>query len=170
MAIALLISRIIIGLGMAAHGSQKLFGWYGGYGIKGTGGFFEQLGFKPGPLFALGAGLGEFVGGVLTALGVGGPIGPALIVMVLLVAIATVHLGHGFFVTKNGVEVPSIYIAGSLLIALAGPGLYSLDTLLGLNGVWQPNAAWIALGVAVLLALLNIAVRRPSAQKEAAHS
>jgi putative oxidoreductase len=170
MVIALLISRIIIGLGMAAHGSQKLFGWYGGYGIKGTGGFFEQLGFKPGTLFALGAGLGEFGGGLLTALGLGGPIGPALIIMVLLVAIATVHLGHGFFTTKNGVEMPSVYIAGSLLIALAGPGLYSLDTLLRVNGIWQPNAAWIALGVAVVFALLNVVVRRPAAQKEAAQS
>jgi putative oxidoreductase len=170
MVIALLISRIIIGLGIAAHGSQKLFGWYGGYGLKGTGSFFEQLGFKPGPLFALGAGLGEFGGGLLTVLGLGGPIGPALIVMVMLVAIVTVHLGHGFFVTKNGVEVPSLYIAGSLLIALAGPGLYSLDTLLGANAMWQPNAAWVALGVAVVLALLNIVVRRPSAQKEAAQS
>ncbi|HEY8370791.1 MAG TPA: DoxX family membrane protein, partial [Thermodesulfobacteriota bacterium] len=60
---ALLIARLILGLGLAAHGAQKLFGWFGGYGIKGTGGFMETLGFRPGALFAVAAGLGEVGGG-----------------------------------------------------------------------------------------------------------
>lgn len=170
MVIALLIARIFLGLGIAAHGAQKLFGWYGGYGIKGTGGFFEGLGFRPGAFFALGAGLGEFGGGMLTALGLGGPIGPALIIMVMLVAILSVHLGHGFFVTKNGIEVPLTYISGALLIAFAGSGAYSLDTLFGIGSVWPANAPLLAIAAAVVLALLNIMVRRPAQEKPAAQS
>lgn len=170
MEIALLVVRIILGLGMAVHGAQKLFGWYGGYGIKGTGGFFEGLGFRPGALFALGAGLGEFGGGALTALGLGGPIGPALVIMVMLVAILTVHLGHGFFTSKNGSELPLTYISGGLLLAFAGPGVYSLDALLGINSVWPANAPWLAVAAAVVLALVNIMARRPVQQKPATES
>src|SRR5215472_7254063 len=126
MAIALLLSRVLLGLVFAGHGAQKLFGWFGGYGIKGTGGFFETLGFRPGSFFAAAAGLGELGGGVLTALGLGGPIGPALIVMVMLVAIFSVHWSNGFFAANNGYELPLTNIAGSIAIALAGPGGYSL--------------------------------------------
>jgi len=161
MAILLLIARIILGLGIAAHGAQKLFGWFGGYGIKGTGGFFETIGFRPGNFFAAAAGLGEFGGGVLTLLGVGGPIGPATIIMVMLVAIFAVHWGHGFFVTRNGSEAPLLYISGALLLMSAGPGPYSLDSLLGLGAIWPANLTWIALGVAILLAFGNVLARRP---------
>src|SRR2546428_533738 len=82
---------------LAAHGAQKLFGWFGGYGLAGTGGFFAGLGFRPGVLFALAAGLGELGGGLLTAAGLFGPVGPALIILVMLVAILAVHWPHGFF-------------------------------------------------------------------------
>ena len=87
MTTALLIARLLLGGALFAHGAQKLFGWFGGYGVKGTGGFMESLGFRPGPMFAIAAGLGETGGGLLTALGLGGPIGPALIIMVMIVAI-----------------------------------------------------------------------------------
>ena len=97
MDIALLVVRAILGLGIAAHGAQKLFGWFGGYGLAGTGGFFEGIGFRPGRAFALLAGLGEFGGGLLTLLGLGGALGPALIVLVMLTAIFTVHVKNGFF-------------------------------------------------------------------------
>src|SRR3989442_5399065 len=72
MAIGLLLVRLVFGGLMAAHGSQKLFGWFGGYGLIGTGTFFEQLGFRPGRLFAAAAGLTEVLGGVLVAVGFGG--------------------------------------------------------------------------------------------------
>src|SRR2546428_9748641 len=72
----LLIARLIIGLGLAAHGMQKLLGWFSGYGLKGTAGFFESIGFRPGVLFALAAGLGEVAGGLLTAAGSFGPARP----------------------------------------------------------------------------------------------
>ena len=74
----LVVARVVLGLLMASHGAQKLFGWFGGYGIAGTGGFLESLGFRPGRLFARTAGLGEFGGGLLVALGLFGPVGPAL--------------------------------------------------------------------------------------------
>src|SRR2546423_14619965 len=97
----LLLIRLVIGLVMAAHGAQKLFGWFGGYGIAGTGGFFETIGFRPGKLFAALAGLGEFGGGLLLALGFLGPLGGALILSVLVVAAVTSHLGQGTFPVKR---------------------------------------------------------------------
>ena len=104
MSAGFLIARLILGLALAAHGAQKLFGWFGGYGLAGTGGFFAGLGFRPGVLFALAAGLGEVGGGLLAAAGLFGPVGPALIVLVMLVAILTVHWPHGFFASSNGVD------------------------------------------------------------------
>jgi len=94
MAIGLLLVRLVFGGLMAAHGSQKAFGWFGGYGLTGTGTFFEQFGFRPGRLFAA-AGLTEVLGGVLVAVGLGGPIGPALMVSVMIVAVVSVHWGMG---------------------------------------------------------------------------
>ncbi len=162
MEIAILVARLFLGFALAAHGAQKLFGWFGGYGIKGTGGFFEGLGFKPGTLFAGAAGLGELGGGLLTALGLGGPIGPALIVMVMLVAMFTVHWKNGFFQASNGIELTLMNITGALLLAFVGPGLYSVDALLGITGAWPESIRWISLGVAVVLALGNIVIRRPA--------
>src|SRR5207302_6021531 len=126
---ALLIARLLLGGALFAHGAQKLLGWFGGYGIKGTGGFMETLGFRPGSLFAAAAGLGEVGGGLLTALGLGGPIGPALIIMVMLVAILTVHLPNGFWQTANGYELNTMNIAGALTFAFVGFGPFSLDAI-----------------------------------------
>jgi putative oxidoreductase len=162
MATALLVTRVIIGLGLFGHGAQKLFGWFGGYGVKGTGGFFEQLGFKPGSLFAVAAGLGESGGGLLTALGLGGPIGPAIIVMVMLVAIFSVHWTKGFWQSAGGYELNLYIIAGALTLGFAGPGPLSLDTVLGIDGLWTDEIRWLAFGVAAILAILNLAVRRPA--------
>ena len=163
MAIALLLSRILVGGGLFAHGAQKLFGWFGGHGLKGTGGFFESLGFRPGALFAVAAGLGEAVGGLLTLLGLGGPIGPALIIMVMLVAILTVHAKNGFFAANGGYELNLMIVGGALALAFAGPGPISLDTAFGIDGAWSDAARWITIAAAVLLALANLAVRRTSA-------
>src|SRR5262245_13034197 len=97
----LLLARVVLGLLMACHGSQKLFGWFGGHGIAGTGGFFESLGFRPGRFFAAAAGTTEFTGGLLVASGLLGPLGPAMIVATMIVAMATVHWAHGVF-AQNG--------------------------------------------------------------------
>ena len=76
MSAALLIARLYFGLGLASHGTQKLFGWFGGHGLEATSGFFDQLGFRPGRLFAAAASLGEITGGLLVALGCSAPWAP----------------------------------------------------------------------------------------------
>lgn len=164
MDIALLFVRLVVGLAMAAHGSQKLFGWFGGYGIAGTGGFFEQIGFRPGRIFAFFAGLGEFGGGLLVALGLFGALGPAVVIMVMLVAIVAVHWSKGFFAQNGGYELNSIYIAASIAIAFAGNGAYALDRVLGLNVLQSSgSAAMLCLGAVVLAALNLLARRTPAA-------
>lgn len=153
----LLLLRLVFGLVMAAHGAQKLFGWFGGYGIAGTGGSFEKVGFRPGKLFAALAGLGEFGGGLLLALGFLGPIGGALILSVMIVATVTVHLGKGLF-APGGIEIPLLYGAASTALTLTGPGRYSLDAVVGLTTT-QPLAL-IALAIGILGAFANLALRR----------
>jgi len=157
----LFIVRVVAGLVMAAHGSQKLFGWFGGYGLDGTGGFFESLGFRPGRLFATAAGLSEFVGGALIALGFLGPVGPALVLAVMIVAAVTVHWHNGLFATTNGIEVPLLYGIIAVLLALSGPGAYSLDALFGLTAFWTPELSWAALLVGIVGGVANVAARRP---------
>jgi len=158
---ALLIARLFVGLGLAAHGAQKLFGWFGGGGVNKTGEFFVKLGWNQGRFFATGAGLGEFAGGTLVALGFLGPIGPALMILVMLVAALTVHIHNGFFLAKNGWEVPMQYAMGALLLAFTGPGEYSLDYLLGLEWPSSPRMVWVVIAGAVVIALINVALRRP---------
>ena len=160
MAAGLLLVRLVFGLLMAAHGSQKIFGWFGGYGLTGTGAFFEQLGFRPGRLFAAAAGWTEFLGGVLLAVGLGGPIGSAFIVSVMIVAVVSVHWGHGLFAATNGIEVPLLYAAGAAALAFTGSGQYSLDALLGLTSMWTATHAEIALGLAALGAIANLTARQ----------
>jgi len=160
----LLLARVVLGLLMAAHGSQKLFGWFGGYGLAGTGGFFESLGFRPGRFFAAAAGFTETAGGLLLALGVLGPLGPAMIISVMVVAIATVHWQHGVFAQNNGVEVPLLYGAGAAAIGLIGNGAFSLDAALGLS--WPAEVIWIALGLGILGGFANLAIRK-TAPREA---
>jgi putative oxidoreductase len=162
MDMGLLIARVVFGLVMAAHGTQKLFGWFGGYGLAGTGGFFEQLGFRPGRLFAAVASTAELFGGLLLALGFLGPIGPALMLSVMIVAAVTVHWQHGLFASSNGIEVPLLYGAGAAALAFTGPGQYSLDAMAGLTSAWTPAVAAAALAVGVLAAIVNLAIRRPA--------
>jgi putative oxidoreductase len=157
----LLIARMVFGLLMAAHGTQKAFGWFGGYGLAGTAGFFEQLGFRPGKLFAGAAAGTEIVAGLLVAFGLLGPLGSALIISVMIVAMATVHWPNGVFAQNNGIEVPLLYSVAALTLALTGPGAFSIDALLGLT--WSPPVIWTVLGLGVLGGLANLAIRKAPA-------
>lgn len=126
MNLGLLIIRLVIGLLFVGHGAQKLFGWFGGYGLKGTGGWLESIGIKPGVLAALLAGLAELIGGALFAAGVFTPFGAALIVITMLVAIISVHGKNGLWATSNGIEYNLVLIAAAVGVALIGPGAYIL--------------------------------------------
>jgi len=148
MDIGLLVLRLAVGLTMAAHGGQKLFGWFGGYGLNGTGGFLESLGFRPGRVHAALAGTAEFGGGLLIALGLLTPVGAALIIAVMVVAIGSVHLPKGFFVSDGGFEYNLMIVASSIALAFAGPGAYSLDAVEGLNlAGWLPGVVTLVAGL-----------------------
>jgi putative oxidoreductase len=157
--IGLLLVRIVVGLIMAAHGASKLWGWFGGYGLRGTGQFFEQLGFHPGAAFATAASVSEIVSGLLVAIGFLGPIGPALMISVMIVAAITVHLGQGLLAPK-GLEMPLLYGAAAFGLALTGFGEYSLDGLLGVAGRWSVGFTWIVLLLGIAGAFVNLAFRR----------
>lgn len=159
LSIGLLLARVVIGLLMAAHGAQKLFGWFGGYGLNKTGEFMVQLGFQQGRTFATAASVGEIASGLLVALGFLGPVGPALMLSVMIVAAITVHWEHGLFAANNGIELPLLYGTAAFGLALTGFGRYSLDAWLGIAGYWPASATWIALAVGVLGGLGNLAFR-----------
>jgi putative oxidoreductase len=160
----LLIARLVFGLLMAAHGTQKLFGWFGGYGLAGTGGFLEALGFRPGRFFAGIAAVSEVVGGLLLVAGFLGPIGPALVLAVMVVAAVTVHAQHGLFATTNGIEVPLLYATAVVTLGLTGPGSYSLDSGLGLESVWTSAVVWSVLAAGAVGGILNLGLRRTPPQ------
>lgn len=126
----LLIMRLVVGIAFIGHGAQKLFGWFGGYGPKGTGGWMESIGIKPGVAMAVLAGLMELVGGLLFTLGLLTPLAAVLLILTMLGAIVKVHAPNGFWSTANGIEFPLILVAVAAGVALAGPGSISLDALL----------------------------------------
>jgi putative oxidoreductase len=131
--------RVGVGSALAAHGSQKLFGWFGGYGPEGTGQFMDSLGFAGGgKRNAILAGLGEFGGGTLLALGLAtGPAGAA--VAGTMTVAGSTHAPNGFFNSNGGYELPATFGLVGTVLALAGPGRYSLDHALGhtLNRRWM---------------------------------
>lgn len=163
LALGLLIARVVLGGLIAAHGTQKLFGWFGGHGLAGTGGYFEMLGFRPGRHFAAAAATTEVLGGLLIALGLLGPIGPALVLAVMIVAAVTVHLDHGLFAQGGGMEVPILYGTAAVALAFTGFGAISLDAATGLGEAPVAlSSAMVALGALGAMGMLLI--RRPEQQ------
>lgn len=128
---ALLFLHVALGLLLVAHGSQKLFGWFGGQGFVKTTGFLEAQGFRPAWLWSLFGGLGEFGGGLLLALGLLSPLGALGIFAAMLMAVLKFHWSKGFWGTKGGYEYPLVLGLLALVLGLTGPGSYSLDALIG---------------------------------------
>jgi putative oxidoreductase len=133
MDLALLVLRLVVGLTFAAHGAQKLFGAFGGHGIDGTAGSFEQIGLRPGKLHAWAAALAEFGGGLAIALGIVVPIPAAALIAVMTAAVITVHLKNGFFATNRGYELNLVLAAALFALAGIGAGGWSLDEALNIN-------------------------------------
>jgi putative oxidoreductase len=131
--LGLLALRLTTGGLIAGHGAQKLFGSFGGHGLKGTTGFMESLGLKPSKQWAALAGASEFGSGLLTALGFGGPIGPISMYGPMLMAWTTAHAGKPIWVTSGGAELPLVFISNAAALVLIGPGRYSLDKALGIK-------------------------------------
>jgi putative oxidoreductase len=128
--LALFAARQAVGHGMAAHGAQKALGWFEGPGPDGAGKMLDGLGFRPGSTYAQLAAWNEIVSGEIIALGLGGPIGPALLVSNMIVAMRAVHWKNGFFAQKGGIEVGLLYSAAALAFAY-DYGALSVDNLFG---------------------------------------
>ncbi|MGI8650310.1 MAG: DoxX family protein [Rubrobacter sp.] len=124
--------RVFLGGILIPHGMQKLFGSFGGGGVKGTGAFFDQMGLKPGYAMALAAGLAEFVGGILVILGFLTPVAALFIIGTMVVAALTAHVKNGFFATAGDYEYNLALAGMALVLIIAGAGAASLDAAFGL--------------------------------------
>ena len=160
MDLGLLVARLVLGPLMAAHGAQKLFGWFGGYGLAGVGAWLESIGYKPGRVFALAAGSSEFAGGLLIAAGLLGPVGPALVIATMIVAAGSVHWPN-VFAASNGIELPLVYGVGAAALALTGYGAYSIDHAFDLAGFWSPAIVWSILTIGVVGGVVTLSYRHP---------
>lgn len=144
---AALVARAVVGGSIAAHGAQKLFGWFDGPGMKGTVDMMKSLGFRPADRYARLAAMTELASGTLIALGALGPVGPAALASVMTTAVASVHLPKGYFNTNGGFEMNAMYAMAGLLLATNGYGRVSIDEALGLRDKvpsWLSMAAFFA--------------------------
>lgn len=162
--VGLLALRLGVGGTLFAHGAQKLFGWFGGGGIAGTGGFFDSVGFTPGKVNAVLAGLGEAGGGVLLAAGLATPAAGAAAAGTMAVAAST-HADKGFFAQGGGWEYPGVLALTATSLALGGPGQLSLDAALG----HRVNRPWMrVVGIAAIPVAATLVFRRRGAALTAA--
>jgi putative oxidoreductase len=165
MSYGILLLRVVVGLSVAAHGAQKVFGAFGGHGPRGTAGYFGNLGFRAPLVLALVAGISELAG-ILLAAGLFTPVACLLIAIVMLNAIGSVHWRHGFWNSAGGYELNFLIIAAAVTIAATGPGRFSLDRLIGwddnLSGLWW-GVGVIAVSAVVSAVTLSIG-RRPPAE------
>ena len=167
MQLGLLVLRVVVGLLFIGHGAQKLFGMFGGYGIEGTGNFFESLGMKPGRLNAVAGGSAELVGGALLALGLLTPLAAVLLIATMVVAIATVHWSNGVWSSEGGYEYNVTIIAAVFAVTATGPGDWSLDHALSIDA-HGTGWALAALGAGVVGGLLTVGFGRMNAARASA--
>lgn len=163
MSAARLGARALIGGLFIGHGTQKLFGWFGGPGPTGTEAMMESIQMRPAKVHAVLAGVTETVGGGLLAAGLGTPVASAALTGVMTTAIKKVHLPHGPWAANGGWEYNAVLIAALAALTEAGPGTFSLDHLLGTE---RSGTRWAlaALGTGVATALLTMALGRQGAQ------
>jgi len=154
-ALGLLVLRLVLGLILVGHGAQKLFGWWGGSGITGWTGAMTRMRIRPAVPWAWMSALAEFVGGLLVAIGFLNPLGSFAIAGSMLVAIALVHWPKGFWTTKGGYEFNLLIIAAAAAVAIAGPGAYSLDTVLGIH---LPEPVLLIVGTLATIAGVGVAL------------
>lgn len=129
-ALAPLLLRVGVGLALMPHGAQKLFGWFGGYGLEGTGQWMASIGLQPGLLMAALAGAAEFFGGLALLLGLLTRPAAALTAFTMLIAVFSVHIGNGFFMANNGYEYAFVLLVAALSLLISGGGRYSVDGLI----------------------------------------
>jgi putative oxidoreductase len=162
MAYGLLLLRVFVGVSFFGHGTQKLFGWWGGYGPQGTGGFFASQGYHAGVPMAILAGLAEAGGGTLLALGLITPLACAAIAIVMLNAIFAVTLKRAFML---GSELELAYLVTAISLAAIGPGRFSLDRAIGwdddISGLWCGVAALAAAAVVSFVTLTFFHTKPP---------
>ena len=159
------LARATIGLLFVGHGTQKLFGWFGGGGLEGTGEFFEQLGFRPGRRYALAAGAAEAGGGLLFALGAATPLGAAAVSGSMITAIKTVHWEKGVWVSAGGYEYNLVLLAAVFGLTENGPGQWSIDGALG-RSRWGTGWALAALAAGAAGSAAVLAAAEQAAEKE----
>ncbi|GHO62072.1 hypothetical protein KSC_009640 [Ktedonobacter sp. SOSP1-52] len=165
--LALLIIRIVVGLLLIGHSSQKLFGWFGGHGFAGTVGFLKSLGFKPAAFWTLLGSLSEFGGGVLFVLGLLTPLGAVAIFASMLMAVIKIHWKAGLWSQNGGYEYPLVLALVALVGGSVGGGNYSIDALIGFS--LPALYYWILVVLAVVVDLIGLATsRQPAAQTQAA--
>ena len=168
MGIGVLLLRLVVGSTLAAHGAQKLLGWFGGPGIAGTAPFLETLGFVPGRQAATTSGLLEIGGGLLLALGLATPAASAVLVAVMLLPAVSVHSKNGFFIQEGGYEYTLIIGATALSVTFTGPEPLSLDSHLGLE-LAGPLWGLGALAVGLAGGAFRLLRRRVPAPAPASH-
>lgn len=127
----LTIVRILVGIIFVAHGSQKLFGAFGGYGLEGTGQYMASLGLNPGYLMALLSGSAEFFGGLALVIGLLARPAAVVLALTLVVAIFSVHISHGLFMANNGYEFALALLGGVVAVLIEGAGKVSVDRVIG---------------------------------------
>ena len=167
MSIGLLIIRSVMGVLLIGHGTQKLFGWFGGGGPGGTGRMLADLGYPRSRKMALLAGTAEAGGGALLALGFATPVAAAAIIGVMVNAIFSAHAGNGPWNQNGGWEYPLVLASASFGLAWTGPGVYSIDNVIG----WNPHdaiAGLSAMALGVLTAIVVLSTRRPALEAQQA--
>ena len=161
-----LLARVTIGLLFVGHGTQKLFGWFGGGGPEGTGKFFESIGLRPGRRYALEAGAAEAGGGLLFAAGAATPLAAAALSGSMITAIKTVHLEKGIWISAGGYEYNLVLLAAVFGLTENGPGEWSIDGLLG-KSRWGTAWALAALAAGAAGSAATLASTRGESSEEA---